>query len=229
MKKVSIIIPAYNEEEGLKKTVKGVIQAVPDAEIILVDDGSRDNTWKIMEKLSKEHKNIKSYRHKKNKGKASALKTGFSKAKTDILGTIDSDYTYPPKYFPAMIKKMEKGYDLVVGSRFLKGFPKKYPLIRALANRLGALASSIILFHKITDVTTGLRIFNRKVANLPTRAKNLDFEAELTARVIKSRIKYAEVPITMKPRLGMSKLNLIKHIISFFIAVLRGAVLKGNP
>lgn len=228
MQKVSIIIPALNEEQGLERTVKAVIRAVPRVDVILVDDGSTDKTWKIMNRLSKK-KNIKAFKHKKNKGKAFALKTGFEKIKSGIIGTIDSDYTYPPKFFPAMIKELNKGYDLVIGSRFANGFPKKYPIVRAIANRLGALITSIILFHKVTDVTTGLRIFNKKVADLPTRAKNLDFEAELTARVIKSGLKYSEVPITTKPRLGMSKLNLFKHIWKFFKGVLRGAYYMSNP
>lgn len=225
---VSIIIPAYNEEEGIKKTVLDVKKTLPNAEIILVDDGSKDNTWKIMKKLSK-NKNIKSYKHKKNKGKAHALKTGYKKAKNEIIGTIDSDYTYPPKHFPKMIKKFKKGdYDMIIGSRFIKGFPKKYPFLRAFFNQLGAFVTSLILFHKVTDVTTGMRVFNKKVAKLPTRAKSLDYEAELTGRVIKSGMKYGEVPITMKPRLGVSKLHLIKHIINFFIAMLRGAILKNR-
>jgi len=229
MQKISIVIPALNEESGIEKTTKEVMKYLPNADIILIDDGSTDKTWSIMQKLSKKSKKVKAFQHKKNKGKAFALKTGFSKIKSGIIGTIDSDCTYPPKYFPSLIEEFNKGYDLVVGSRFVNGFPKDYPKVRALANTLGALVSSIILFHKVTDVTTGLRIFNKKVANLPTRAKNLDFEAELTARVIKSGMKYSEVKITMEPRLGMSKLSLFKHIWKFFKGVVRGAWFKSNP
>lgn len=223
--KYSIIIPAFNEEEGLEKTYKRVVKSNPDAQIILVDDGSADKTWNIMKKLGKK-KNTFIIQHKKNKGKAFALKTGYKKAKSDILVTIDSDCTYPPEEIPKLVKKLEKGYDIVIGSRFTKGFPKGYSWKRATANMLGALVTSILLFHKVTDVTTGLRAFNRKVADLPTRAKNLDYEAELTARVIKSGYKYTEVPIKTEQRFGMSKLHFFRSCWTFFKGVIRGAWLK---
>jgi len=224
--KYSIIIPAYNEEEGLEKTYKRVVKSNPNAEIILVDDGSKDNTWKKMKKLEKK-RNTKIFGYKKNKGKAHALKLGYSKAKNNIIVTIDSDCTYPPEEIPTLVKKLRKGnYDIVIGSRFMKGFPKDYSWKRAFANILGALVMSIILFHKITDVTTGLRAFTKEVANLPTRARSLDYEAELTGRIISSGMKYAEVPIKTEQRFGMSKLHFFKSCWTFFIAVLRGAYYK---
>ena len=88
------------------------------------------------------------------------------------------------------------------------------------------VSNPIILFHKITDVTTGLRAFTKEVANLPTRARSLDYEAELTGRIISSGMKYAEVPIKTEQRFGMSKLHFFKSCWTFFIAVLRGAYYK---
>ncbi|MBN1923701.1 MAG: glycosyltransferase family 2 protein [Nanoarchaeota archaeon] len=217
----SIIIPAYNEEEGLEKTFKRVFGANPGAEIILVDDGSKDKTWSIMQRLAKNKKTI-ALRHENNKGKANALKTGYDKAKNEILATIDSDCTYPPEEIPKLVKKIEEGYDMAVGSRFTKGFPKGYSWKRAIANILGAFFTSIILMHKVTDVTTGLRAFNKKVTKLPSKAKNLDYEAELTARVIRDKLKYVEVAIKTEQRFGMSKLHFFKSCWTFFIAVLRG-------
>lgn len=224
--KYSIIIPAYNEEEGLEKTYKRVKKTNPDSEIILVNDGSTDNTWKIMKKLSKK-KNTQIFQHEKNKGKAHALKLGYEKAKNKILVNIDSDCTYPPEEIPKLVKKLQKeNYDMVIGSRFMKGFPKDYSWKRAIANMIGAFITSIILMHKITDVTTGLRAFNKKVASLPTRAQNLDYESELTARVISSGMKYGEVPIRTEQRFGMSKLHFLESCWTFLKGVLRGTWLK---
>ncbi|VVB75971.1 UDP-N-acetylglucosamine--dolichyl-phosphate N-acetylglucosaminyltransferase [Candidatus Tiddalikarchaeum anstoanum] len=216
----SIIIPAFNEEEGLERTYKRVLKSNPDAEIIIIDDGSSDKTWDIMKKFA--DKNTKILQHKKNKGKVHALQTGYKNAKYDIIATIDADCTYPPEEIPKLVKKLETGYDIVVGSRFMNGFPKGYSWRRAIANVLGAWVTTIILMHKVTDVTSGLRVFNRKVAGLPSKASNLDYEAELTARVIKNGMKYTEIPIKTEQRFGMSKLHFFKSCWTFLIAVIRG-------
>ena len=214
----SIIVPALNEESGIEEVIRRC-QAVcsKNDEIIVVDDGSTDKTSLVAKKM-----NVRVIRHKVNKGKAFALMTGFRAAKNDVLVTIDGDCTYPPEAIPEMIEVL-KGADLVVGSRFKGGIPKGLPVYRAIANIVGAEVTSIILSRRLTDVTTGLRVFRKEVIeNCHIKAKGLDFEAEFTARAITKGYRYAEVPIVAEERKGQSSLRFFRHMYLFFVAVVRG-------
>ena len=214
----TIIIPALNEEKGIEEVIQRC-QAVCSKgdEIIVVDDGSTDRTCSVAKKTG-----VRVLKHKVNKGKAFALRTGFKAAKNEILVTIDADCTYPPEAIPEMIGVL-KNADLVVGSRFKNGIPKGLPIYRGIANIVGAEVTSIILDRRLTDVTTGLRAFRKEVIeNCPIKAKGLDFEAEFTARAITKRYRYAEVPIVAEERKGRSSLRFFRHMYLFFVAVLRG-------
>lgn len=144
--------------------------------------------------------------------------------------TIDGDNTYPPKEIPKLAKKIN-GVDLVIGTRFdsLWNMPKLFQprelsFARVFANKVGAVLGSIILFHKITDVTTGLRVFKKSLLDKipPIKAKNLDFEAELTARVISNGFRYEEVRINTNFREGNSSLQYFRDALRFLWAMIRG-------
>lgn len=214
----TVIIPALNEEKGIEEVIRRCKAILSKGdEIIVVDDGSTDRTYSIAKRAG-----VRVIKHKVNKGKAFALKTGFSAAKNDILVTIDADCTYPPEAIPAIVERLDNA-DLVVGSRFKQGIPKGLPMHRSIANIIGAEVTSIILSRRLTDVTTGLRAFRKKVIlDSPVKAKGLDFEAEFTARAITKKYRYAEVPIVAEERKGQSSLRFFRHIYLFSIAVLRG-------
>lgn len=217
--KKSIIIPAFNEAHGIRETIQRCKKVcVPGDEIIVVDDGSTDNTSKIAREC-----NVKVIKHKKNMGKKTALLTGFKKAKNSAVITIDADCTYPPEAIPEMMHELEDA-DIVVGTRFRHLWPKEMPFHRVFANKLGAFITSLILGETITDVTTGLRAFRKDIlTKMPEiKAKGLDFEAELTSRAITNKLKYKEVKIIAGERKGNSTLNFFRHLWLFFIAVLRG-------
>jgi len=220
-KKYSIVIPAYNEEAAIEIAVKRSLESNPEAELILVDDGSTDRTWAIMEELS-DRKDMCVFRHTENKGKAHALKTGYRHASTDTIVTIDADLTYQPESIPYLIEKFNQGYDMVIGTRFRNGFPKNAQMMKSLANVIGSLIASVILRRRITDLSSGLRVINKKVAFLEVKATNLEYEAELTSRVITNRMKYAEVPITVEKRVGSSKLKFVQNCYLFMKAVIVG-------
>jgi glycosyltransferase involved in cell wall biosynthesis len=216
--KKTVIIPAYNEEDGIEEVVTRVkkVCSVGD-EIIVVDDGSKDRTSDIAKKLG-----VKVLTHETNKGKAIALKTGYTAAKNDVIVTIDADCTYPPEEIPKLVKNFE-GYDLVVGSRFRNGIPEGLPLLRGFANILGALCASFLLFKRVTDVTSGLRLFRKDVVEAcEIRARGLDFEAEFTSRAISLGFRYKEIPINADERIGRSKLKFFRDTLRFSVAILRG-------
>ncbi|MGD9344374.1 MAG: glycosyltransferase family 2 protein [Candidatus Aminicenantes bacterium] len=220
-KKYSIVIPAYNEEAAIAEAVKRTLESNPEAELILVDDGSTDGTWPIMEELS-DRKDVSVFRHAENKGKAFALKTGYSRASTDTIVTIDADLTYQPESIPRLVNEFEQGFDMVIGTRFKNGFPKNASFLKSLANVSGSLLASAILRRRITDLSSGLRVINKKVAFLDVKATNLEYEAELTSRVITNRMKYAEVPISVERRVGSSKLKFVQNCYLFMKAVIIG-------
>jgi glycosyltransferase involved in cell wall biosynthesis len=215
---VSVIIPAYNEEESIQEVIRRVEHAVPGAEIIVVDDGSTDKTYEIAKKTG-----VKVISYKPNKGKTFALKTGYENALNDIIVNIDADSSYPPEEIPNLLKKIElRKADLVVGSRFAKGFAKGLSWYRNLANIFGACIVSLIVLKRVTDVTSGLRAFRKELTKLPIKAKGLEYEAEFTTKVITLGYKYEEVPISFEKRKGGSKLKLLRDCFKFLFAALRG-------
>jgi glycosyltransferase involved in cell wall biosynthesis len=220
-KKCSIIIPAFNEEGAIERVVKRSLESNPDSELILVDDGSTDGTWQLMEELMV-NMGVKAFRHEKNRGKAHALKTGYVHASTGTIVTIDADLTYQPESIPGMIEKFNQGYDMVAGTRFKNGLPKNASFFKSLANITGSLIASAILHRRITDLSNRLRVISKKVAALEVKARNLEYEAELTSRVITNRMRYAEVPITVEKRMGSSKLKFVRNCYLFMKAVIVG-------
>lgn len=220
-KNCSIVIPAFNEEAAIREAVKRTLESNPEAELILVDDGSTDGTWQLMKEFMVDM-DVRAFRHINNKGKAHALKTGYLHATADAIVTIDADLTYQPESIPSLIEKFNQGYDMVVGTRFKNGFPKNASFLKSLANIIGSFLTSMILHRRITDLSSGLRVINKKVAFMEVKARNLEYEAELTSRVITNRMQYAEVPITVEERVGDSKLNFIKNCYLFMRAVIIG-------
>jgi len=217
----SIVIPAYDEEAAIRDVVARTVAGNPDAEVILVDDGSRDGTWAIMQDLSADGR-IRAFRHCSNRGKACALKTGYVSAVSGTIATIDADLSYAPEEIPGLVAKFEEGYDMVVGSRFLGGIPRELSRIRVFANIVGSFLASLILQRRVTDLTSGLRVFNRRVAFMEVKARNLEYEAELTSRVIRNKMQYAEVSVCVGRRVGRSKLKLLKNCYLFMKAVFVG-------
>lgn len=111
---ISIVIPVFNEEKGIKHNVNKIIEFLPNEyEIVIVDDGSKDNTWNEIKSLSLENKNIVSVRFSRNFGKEAALMAGLAYTSGDAVITMDSDLQHPPEYIPDLIKKWQEGYKVV--------------------------------------------------------------------------------------------------------------------
>jgi glycosyltransferase involved in cell wall biosynthesis len=213
---ISVIVPCYNEENAVEDVVRRVRKAAPDAEIVVVDDGSSDRTYERAKGLG-----INLVKHDVNKGKAVALRTGYANAKGDTIVTIDADCTYPPEYIPDLIKKFNEGYDLVVGSRFKSGIPTGMPLPRSLANMTGSLLMSLITLRHVTDATSGFRIFKKELTGLKNNARNLEYEVEFTVRAIRAGYRYGEIAIKAETRVGKSKLKFFRDMWKFFATMLR--------
>lgn len=206
---VTIIIPAYNEENSIKTSIEKVRNSNPNSEIVVIDDGSSDNTNKILKELG-----VKTIKHLTNKGYGAAIKTGFKEAGGDYVAFLDADLTYDPKYIPIFLEYAKKyGYDCVWGNRF-SGNINKMPLIRKIGNKIIGVFFFMATFKKVGDCTCGERLFRRDILkrlDAETLPDDLDFITALTKRIVSRGLKYREIPIDYEEREGSSKLNIFKH------------------
>jgi glycosyltransferase involved in cell wall biosynthesis len=203
--RTSLVIPAYNEEEGLPLVAKEYLDAVD--EVIMVDDGSSDGTFQAAQRLVGEK--VKLLRHEVNQGKVAALRTGVLQASGDVIIFTDADNTYPARYVPQLVQEIEKGADLVLGARIQAR--ENIPAFNRLGNNIFSFLATYISCIRIKDSQTGMRAFRREMFDkLDVKAKGLEFETKMTVRAAKLGYKIVEVPIEYRERVGVSKLNPIK-------------------
>ena len=192
---IIITIPAYNEE----KTIGGVIKEIKEVmdktnykyEICVLDDGSRDKTKIIAEKLG-----AIVFSHPINYGLAETFKEEIRKClelKADIIIHTDADGQYPAIYIPELIKEIENGYDLVLGSRF-KGKIQSMSLIKRIGNIIFSKVISQITKTKITDAQTGFRAFTKNTAKIQITSDHT-YTQEQIIRAVKNKFKIKEIPI----------------------------------
>jgi len=196
----SIIIPVYNEEKTIKDVLEIAISIFNDKnfEIIVVDDGSTDNSYSIIKKYEKY---IKILRHNKNIGKGRAIITGLNSSKGDFIGIQDADLEYNMKELKKIFKMAEeKDLNAVFGSRVKKKNPVIY--LHYLLGNLTMAGITTILFGKlITDPYTCYKVIKRDIfKKMNLTSKSFEIEAEITAKLLKNKINIIEIPISYSPR-----------------------------
>ena len=199
--KLSVIIPVYNEVNNISEIVKRVQATKLASEIIIVDDGSRDGTGEILQKLDGKKK-IRVILQGKNQGKGAAVVAGMKAAKGDVLLIQDADLEYDPRDYPALLKPIQEGLaDVVYGSRFLGAAHRVTMFWHQLANQLLTLMTNVLYDSILTDMETGYKVFRRQVIEgMHIRARRFNFEPEFTAKILKRKYRIYEVPITFNPR-----------------------------
>lgn len=203
--RTSLVIPAYNEEEGLPLVVREYLDVVD--EVIMVDDGSSDGTFQAAQALV--CGKVKLLRHEVNQGKVAALRTGVLQASGDVIIFTDADNTYPARYVPQLVQEIEKGADLVLGARIQAR--ENIPAFNRLGNNIFSFLATYISCIRIKDSQTGMRAFRREMFDkLDVKAKGLEFETKMTVRAAKLGYKIVEIPIEYRERVGKSKLNPLK-------------------
>lgn len=232
MRMLSVVIPAYNEQDGIAEIVHRVL-AVRDAlgqvgvdemELLVVDDGSRDKTASIVADIS----GVRLIRHKRNKGYGAALKTGFRQARGDLIGFLDADGTYPPEYFPQLCLQALEGAELVIGSR-MAGADSQMPLTRRIGNRFFATLLSLLARRRVTDSASGMRVFRRSLlSRIYPLPDGLNLTPVMSTRALHEGITMVEVPIPYSERLGSSKLSVVRDG-SVFLHSIVWTALTYNP
>jgi glycosyltransferase involved in cell wall biosynthesis len=198
---LSVIIPVYNEVDHIQEIVKRVQSTKLSKEIIIVDDGSKDGTRTVLEKVGTKKK-VRVILHNRNQGKGAAVVTGLKAAKGDILLIQDADLEYDPRDYPILLKPIKEGLaDVVYGSRFLGGSHRVTMFWHMVANKSLTLLTNILYNTILTDMETGYKVFRREVIEgMTIRAKGFNFEPEFTAKILKRNYRIFEVPISFNPR-----------------------------
>lgn len=205
--KTSIIIPVYNEEKTIEKILKKVLGSPIKKEVIVVNDGSTDETLKILGKYKKE---ITYVSHQKNLGKGRAIRTGLKYVSGEIVLIQDADLEYDPSDYQNLIKPIiEKKAKVVYGSRWL-GKRKVKLSVFYLGTRLLTWITNLLYGTKITDESCGYKVFNTKLLkSLKLESRGFEFCPEVTAKLARKGIQITEVPIKYTPR-SMSEGKKIK-------------------
>ncbi len=162
-KELSVIIPLFNEEKNLSslyRELKSALKSFSKSyEIIFVDDGSKDNSWSVLERLHAQDKDIKGIQFRKNSGKAAALSVGFKHAKGKVIVTMDADLQDDPGEIPKFVKKLNEGYDLVSGWRF----KRQDPLSKTLPSKVFNYLTSMLTGIRIHDFNCGFKAYREEV------------------------------------------------------------------
>src|SRR4030042_356085 len=202
--KLSIIIPVFDEEDSLEKIVDQVF-AVDlgnvDKEIIISDDGSKDRTNEVVQKLRVKYPSLISYHSPTNLGKGAAVRLGIAIPSGEIITIQDADLELDPNEYPLLLTHLlNQDTKIVYGSRFLNS-KVKLKRTSQLANKFLTFLTNLLLGSHLTDMETAYKMFLREtMEGIRLRCVRFDFEPEITADFLKKGYRIMEVPITYPPR-----------------------------
>lgn len=220
---LSIIIPCYNEEEGipqLKEQLAPVVESLHsryDVEVVFVDDGSKDRTYDLLMKYYDHMPLVKIVRHEQNQNLGAALKTGFKNAKGSLLATWDSDCTYPPSLLPQMLELLDDTTDIVTVSPYHpQGEVNNVPAYRLFLSKGAARVYRFLLRSNIYTPGAMVRVYRKKVIDtVQSNATNFLFVPEFLIKACLQGYTIKELPTILNVRqYGTSKMKLASTILS---------------
>jgi len=213
--KINVVIPAKNELAGLKIILPEICKLYPDHEIIVVDDGSDDDTEQICN-----NDDVTVIRHPYSKGNGAAIKTGARVAKADILVFMDADGQHDPKDIKRLLDKYDQGFDMVVGARSVSS---QASVGRLCANTFYNWFATLIVGQKVEDLTSGFRVvraeyFNKFLHLLPN---GFSYPTTCTMAFFRSGYSVGYVPIEANKRIGKSHIKLVKDGVRFSLILFK--------
>ena len=214
--KLSIVLPAKNEARNLAKLIPRVMKYQPDAEIIVVNDGSTDDTESVVAQFE----SVRCITHPRSIGNGGAIKTGARAARSPTIVFMDADGQHKPEQIADLLALHEQGYDMVVGARSIRD---QASWLRLVANKAFNRLASMMTGFKIEDLTSGFRLVNRQrflsiLYLLPNK-----FSYPTTSTIAFFRMGYfvGYVPIVTDTRGGKSHIRLLRDGLKFFIIILK--------
>ncbi|MCG9969061.1 glycosyltransferase family 2 protein [Pelotomaculum terephthalicicum JT] len=228
--KYSLIIPAYNEEEGLPIVLNDVFKLIDESfEVIVVDDGSSDRTREVAQRFP-----CRVISHERNSGKGAAMKTGIKEARGENIIFIDADNTYPPEGILALAKALEN-YDMALASR--KTGHENIPAFNRIGNAMFRNSIRYIYGFQGYDPLTGLYGMKRTyLKSMNLESKGFGIESEICIKAARMGLRVKDIHITYRDRVGKAKLNglkdgyrIFKTILKFFPLVFRRIEKPGLP
>ena len=229
-----MVIPTYNERENIVKLIPRLQDVLSSTgyenSIIIVDDDSPDGTYHNVEYFCKNLTNVFLIKRYRKGGLGSACRDGFlfavDKLNADVVISMDADFSHDPKCIPNFLKKLNEGYDIVVGSRYiLGGRIKNWSNFRILVSRVANMLAHQLLRIKINDVTSNYRAYRSRVIKImdffKIKSKGFSFLPEFLYNCRRKGFKIGEIPITyVERRHGKSKLD-VAGIVNFLKMVFR--------
>ncbi|ALV63855.1 Glycosyltransferase [Thermococcus sp. 2319x1] len=203
MPTISVLMPAYNEEKNLEKAVRETMKELKglDYEIIIINDGSKDNTLQVAKELCESFRDVRLVSYSKNRGKGYALKKGFEKSKGEIIVFFDADLDIPPFQIRRFLKTLQNGCDVVIGSKYLPGARVRYSERRRLFSIWYRTLVKMLLKLDVSDTQVGLKVFRREVlekAFSKILVKKYAFDVELLTVISMYGYKIYELPIKIE-------------------------------
>lgn len=215
-------MPAYNEEERIYENIREVEQALRqgglDYEIVIVDDGSEDNTYREVARRAKENKRVKALRMEKNAGKGQALRTAFAACGGELVAFLDADLDLPPRQVVDYVKLMRgQDADLVSGAKMHPRSKLVYPLGRRIVSRIYSFVVFVLFSLPIRDTQTGIKLFRRRVLErvFPLMlVKRYAFDLELLVLANYLRYRIVEAPVQVISRRPMGRIKLRDYYVT---------------
>lgn len=196
--RVSIIVPAFNEEATIREALERVLAVPVSKEVLVVDDASTDRTAEIAESFGPP---VRVLRQAVNQGKGSAIRLALEEAQGEIVAIQDADLEYFPEDLPSLLEPFrDPSVQVVYGTRFRPGRPRMR-LANYIANRILAAATNLLFGASITDEATCYKLFRRELLqSFGLKCRRFEFCPEVTARTLRRGIRIVEVPIRYQPR-----------------------------
>ncbi len=228
--KLTIVIPALNEEEAVGGTIRRCQRAIPticenspvtDVQIVVVSDGSTDRTADIARSIP----GVSLIEFEKNRGYGAAIKAGFEAGGGELLSFLDADGTCDPLYLADMCRAIEaERADVVIGSRMGPG--SQMPMVRTIGNRIYAMMLGVLSRKRVSDTASGMRVIRAtSLKELYPLPDGLHFTPAMSARVLMDEhLRMIEIPMTYSERVGRSKLSVVRDGLRFALTIVDAAL-----
>ena len=204
---VWVVLPTYNEADNVERLVGEILGRLPESRrVLIVDDNSPDGTGEIADRLASEHEDVEVLHRERKEGLGPAYIAGFRRALpggAERIIEMDADFSHDPAYLPQLLRTVETGADLAIGSRYVPGGGvTEWGKVRRFISKGGSAYARIVLGVDVRDLTGGFKCFRREVLEGidfdTVSARGYAFQVEMTYRAIKAGFDVVEVPIVFR-------------------------------